>query len=197
MWLIAGLGNPGLEYEATRHNLGFRALDLISSRWQIPLTTSRGRMISQGTGGHSGEQILLVKPLGYMNKSGIFIAPLVEREKIEGSRILVLVDDMDLPLGTVRFRKKGGSAGHRGMESIINHLGFDDFLRIRLGIGKPEDQKENVDYVLSGFDGDEEPVIEGMLETVVGLAERIISEGEIEPVTMTTTFITNGTEEEL
>ncbi|TNF45314.1 aminoacyl-tRNA hydrolase [bacterium] len=196
MWLIAGLGNPGLEYETTRHNLGFRALDLISSRWKIPLTI-RERMISQGRGNYKGEQILLAKPLGYMNKSGVFLAPLIKREEIVGSRILVLVDDMDLPLGTVRFRKRGGSAGHRGMESIINHLGSDDFLRIRLGIGKPEDQRESVNYVLSGFDGNEEPVIERMLETVVGLVERIISEGEMEPVTMTTTLNTNGTEEEL
>lgn len=196
MWLIAGLGNPGPEYESTRHNLGFRALDLISSRWKIPLR-NRGGMISQGAGNYRGRQVLLAKPLGFMNKSGIFLAPLVRREGIEGSRILVLVDDMDLPLGTVRFRKKGGSAGHRGMESVIRHLGFDDFLRIRLGIGKPDDQGENVDYVLSGFNEDEEPVIEGMLETVVGLAERVISEGEMEPITMTTTLNTNGTEEEL
>jgi len=196
MWLIAGLGNPGPEYETTRHNLGFRALDLISSRWKIPLTT-RERMISHGIGSYKGEQILLAKPLGYMNKSGVFLAPLVKREGLDGSRILVLVDDMDLPLGTVRFRKKGRSAGHRGMESIISHLGFDDFLRIRLGIGKPDDQRENVDYVLSGFDGDEEPVIDGMLETVIGLAERIISEGEMEPVTISTILKTNGTEEEL
>jgi PTH1 family peptidyl-tRNA hydrolase len=132
-----------------------------------------------------------------MNKSGVFLAPLVKREGLDGSRILVLVDDMDLPLGTVRFRKKGRSAGHRGMESIINHLGFDDFLRIRLGIGKPDNQRENVDYVLSGFEGDEEPVIDGMLETVIGLAERIISEGEMEPVTISTILKTNGTEEEL
>ena len=83
------------------------------------------------------------------------------------------------------------------MESIINHLGFDDFLRIRLGIGKPDNQRENVDYVLSGFEGDEEPVIDGMLETVIGLAERIISEGEMEPVTISTILKTNGTEEEL
>jgi len=196
MWLIAGLGNPGPEYETTRHNLGFRALDLISSRWKIPLTT-RERMISHGIGSYKGEQILLAKPLGYMNKSGVFLAPLVKREGLDGSRILVLVDDMDLPLGTVRFRKKGRSAGHRGMESIINYLGFDDFLRIRLGIGKPDDQRENVDYVLSGFDGDEEPVIDGMLETVIGLAERVISEGEMEPVTISTILKTNGTEEEL
>ncbi len=138
MWLIAGLGNPGPEYETTRHNLGFRALDLISSRWKIPLTT-RERMISHGIGSYKGEQILLAKPLGYLNKSGVFLATLVKREGLDGSRILVLVDDMDLPLGTVRFRKKGRSAGHRGMESIISHLGFDDFLRIRLGIGKPDD----------------------------------------------------------
>jgi len=196
MWLIAGLGNPGPEYETTRHNLGFRALDLISSRWNIPMAT-RGRVIAQGAGIHMGERVLLAKPLGYMNKSGVFLAPLVKQEGLDGSRILVLVDDMDLPLGTVRFRKKGRSAGHRGMESIIHHLGFDDFLRIRLGIGKPESQRENVDFVLSGFDGDEEPVIDGMLETVVGLAERVISEGEMEPVTMTATLKTNGTEEEL
>jgi PTH1 family peptidyl-tRNA hydrolase len=196
MWLIAGLGNPGPEYETTRHNLGFRALDLISSRWKIPLAT-RERMISHGKGSYKGERVLLAKPLGYMNKSGVFLAPLVKREGLDGSRILVLVDDMDLPLGTVRFRKKGRSAGHRGMESIINHLGFDDFLRIRLGIGKPDDQRENVDYVLSGFDGDEEPVIDGMLETVIGLAERVISEGEMEPVTISTILKTNRTEEEL
>ena len=183
MWLIAGLGNPGPKYEGTRHNLGFQGLDLISRRWGIPF--SRGsRFIDQGRGQYAAKDILLVKPLGYMNRSGDVLGPLVRREGIEGNRILVIFDDMDLPLGTVRFRKRGSSGGHRGMESLIRCLGFDDIQRIRLGIGRPEGMSGNVDYVLSKVTRKESPVVSRMLEAAADLAEKAISEGEMDTVTI-------------
>ncbi|UCF30301.1 MAG: aminoacyl-tRNA hydrolase [bacterium] len=192
MWLIAGLGNPSPEYEKTRHNLGFKVLDLIAQRWGINIVTRRGVM-AKGRGRYRNEQVLLVKPLTFMNRSGAVLAPVVEAENLSGQRILVLVDDMDLPLGTVRYRRKGGSAGHRGMDSIISSLGFDDFHRIRIGIGRPEHQDDNVSYVLSGFSDKELPVVNRMVNAAADLAGRIISEGEMEPVTIKTEDI----EEEL
>ncbi|NOY85735.1 MAG: aminoacyl-tRNA hydrolase [Deltaproteobacteria bacterium] len=186
MWLIAGLGNPGPKYEGTRHNLGFWALELISRRWGIPFARHSG-FIDQGQGRYGTEDILLVKPLEYMNRSGEVLEPLVRREGIEMNRIVVIFDDMDLPLGTVRFKKRGGSGGHRGMDSIIRRLGSEDIKRIRLGIGRPGNTGENVDYVLSKVTRKESPVVGRMLETAADLAERAISEGEMDTVTMNLT----------
>ena len=186
MWLIAGLGNPGPKYEGTRHNLGFQALELISRRWGIPFARCSG-FIDQGQGQYGAEDILLVKPLEYMNRSGEVLKPLVRREGIEESRIVVIFDDMDLPLGTVRFKRRGGSGGHRGMDSIIRCLGFEDIKRIRLGIGRPGNTGESVDYVLSKVTRKESPVVSRMLEAAADLAERAISEGEMDTVTMNLT----------
>jgi PTH1 family peptidyl-tRNA hydrolase len=183
MWLIAGLGNPGPKYEKTRHNLGFMVLDLLAGRWGIPTEKNRGAA-AVGRGRYLGEEILLVKPLAYMNRSGPVLASFVEREGLSIPQVLVLVDDLDLPLGTVRYRPKGGSAGHRGMESIVDSLGSSDFHRIRMGIGRPQLLDENVPYVLSGFNDEEIPVVNRMTDAAADLVAKIISEGEMEPVTL-------------
>lgn len=195
MWLIAGLGNPGPEYAKTRHNLGFLVLGILAERWGIRISRGRGAA-AVGQGRNQVERILLVKPLAYMNRSGPVLAPIVEREGLSGDRILILVDDIDLPLGTVRYRRRGGSAGHRGMESIIRSLGTDEFHRIRMGIGRPEGLDENVPYVLSDFSDEEIPVVDRMINAAADLAERIVSEGEMDPVTLVTSLNKNRKSEE-
>ncbi len=184
MWLIAGLGNPGPDYRKTRHNLGFMVLEALASRWKIPISED-GRHLLFGKGRRRGKGIILAKPLAYMNRSGEVIGPLAVSEKVEDSRILIIVDDLDLPLGTVRFRPRGGTAGHRGMESIVQHLGHEDFPRIRLGIGRPE--KESMaesDYVLTPFEEDELPLVHRVIEEAGQLTEKIVFEGITDPVTL-------------
>lgn len=184
MWLIAGLGNPGPDYQDTRHNLGFMALDALAVRWKIPLSES-GRHLLLGRGRRRGESILLAKPLAYMNRSGGVIGPLAVQEKIDASSILIIVDDLDLPLGTVRFRLRGGTAGHRGMESIVEHLGHEGFARIRLGIGRPEEENmAESDYVLMPFEEAELPVVEKVIDETVRLTQRVVFEGITDPVTL-------------
>jgi PTH1 family peptidyl-tRNA hydrolase len=128
---------------------------------------------------------MLAKPLSYMNRSGEVIGPLAVRESVEASRVLVIVDDLDLPLGTVRFRPRGGTAGHRGMESIVQYLGHEDFRRIRLGIGRPEEKNlAESDYVLMPFEEAELPVVEKIIDTAARLTERVVFEGITDPVTL-------------
>ena len=184
MWLIAGLGNPGPEYIDTRHNLGFMVLDALAARWKIPFSES-GKYLLLGRGRRRGGNILLAKPLAYMNRSGEVIGPLAAREKVESSRMFIVVDDLDLPLGTVRFRPRGGTAGHRGMESIVEHLGHEDFARIRLGIGRPEEKNmAESDYVLKPFEEDELPVVKKVIDETARLTERVVFEGVTDPVTL-------------
>jgi PTH1 family peptidyl-tRNA hydrolase len=183
MWLIAGLGNPGPDYENTRHNMGFMALDTLARRWKISVRNEDKHLLL-GKGRRGGEEIILAKPFAYMNRSGDILAPLSDREGIEVSRILVLVDDLDLPLGTLRYRPWGGTAGHRGMESMVQHLGTDRFRRIRLGIGRPGDETEESDYVLSHFSSDEMPLVGKTVAAAVDLTEKVVFEGRTAPITI-------------
>ncbi|MFV2082059.1 MAG: aminoacyl-tRNA hydrolase, partial [bacterium] len=164
-------------------NVGFLSLDRVSERFNIPIKKSSNREAT-GRGRFGNEDVILLKPLGYMNRSGDVVVPLVLRENVDGSRVLVIIDDMDLPLGTVRYRVKGGSAGHRGMESIVNRLGHSDFGRIRLGIGRPENRKDSSSYVLSEFTGDEHTIMEKMFDATTDLVEKLINEGTLDPITL-------------
>ncbi len=192
MWLIVGLGNPGPDYRGTRHNMGFLSLDRISERLKIPIKTASPKE-AIGRGRFGNETVILLKPLGYMNRSGDVVAPVVFRENVDGSRVLVITDDMDLPLGTVRYRVKGGSAGHRGMASIVNQLGHSDFQRVRLGIGRPGTGEDSSGYVLSEFTEAEISIVEKMLDTTCNLVEKLIKEGTLDPITLNL----SNTEEEL
>jgi PTH1 family peptidyl-tRNA hydrolase len=184
MWMIAGLGNPGPDYQNTRHNLGFMVLDALAARWKISFGED-GKYLLLGRGRRRGESIILVKPLAYMNRSGEVIGPLAAKEMVETSRLLIVMDDLDLPLGTVRFRPRGGTAGHRGMESIVEHLGHEEFARIRLGIGRPEIQSTaESDYVLMPFEEGELPVVKKVIDETMRLTERVVLEGITDPVTL-------------
>ncbi len=169
MLLIIGLGNPGARYEFTRHNIGFLAVDYIADKADIHLNRKShhavwGRKKGQWSGGKAqgvGMDIIIAKPQTFMNLSGEAVKAIADYFHITPEDIIVIYDDIDLEFGTIRIRKRGGSGGHRGMESIIGQLGTKDFARIRLGIGRPEkklqvtscklQECDVADYVLSPF----------------------------------------------
>jgi PTH1 family peptidyl-tRNA hydrolase len=156
MKLIVGLGNPGKEYEATRHNIGFIVIDELSERWNIPLNQQKFKGV-YGTGIVNGEKVILLKPLTYMNLSGESIRPLMDYYKIDIEDFVVLYDDLDLPVGKLRLRMKGSAGGHNGIKSTIAHLGTQEFNRIRIGIDRPKNGMKVPDYVLGRFTVEEGP----------------------------------------
>ena len=176
MKLIVGLGNPGSKYVGTRHNIGFRALDLISSRWEIKLSEKRPKAVL-GIGNHLNEQVVLVKPRTYMNTSGEALRYLTDRFGTNPRDILVIYDEMALPVGKIRLRASGSDAGHNGIKSIISALGTDQFLRLRLGIGRPEENLDQISHVIGKFSDSETPLISNAVATVVDVLDTMLSEG--------------------
>ena len=149
-YMIAGLGNPGRRYAQHRHNVGFQSLDRLADTYRLAFDKRQNRGVL-ALGRIKGHSVLLVKPQSFMNKSGQVVAPLARFYKVSPERLLVIYDDLDLPQGTVRLRKKGGSGGHKGMRSIISQLGTQDFPRVRVGIGRPPGRMDPADYVLQNF----------------------------------------------
>ncbi len=148
--MIVGLGNPGPAYRNTRHNFGFLAVDELADELNIQVKRLKFKAMI-GEGRFNGNKVVLVKPMTFMNESGRAVAPLLRYFKLPLSNLLVIHDDLDLPLGTLRLRPSGGTSGQRGMASIITHLGTQEFPRMRLGIGRPPGQMDPVDYVLKIF----------------------------------------------
>jgi PTH1 family peptidyl-tRNA hydrolase len=154
MKLIIGLGNPGAQYEKTRHNVGFHVVDKLAQKYSLHWERRNRAMIANGTIAH--EKIVLVKPLTFMNNSGEAVGELVRWYKIEPADILVIYDDLDLPVGHIRLRARGSSGGHNGIKSLTQHLHTEQFPRLRVGIGRPTNAKMNtIDYVLGVPAGDE------------------------------------------
>lgn len=155
MFLIVGLGNPGPQYARHRHNVGFQVVDLLAVRHGLNFGRTQHRaLVAQGA--IAGRRVLLAKPQTYMNESGRAVAPLARFYKVAPEEIMVVSDDLDLPQGAIRLRPQGGSGGHKGMHSIIAHLGTADFPRLRVGIGRPPGQMDPADYVLQDFRPEEE-----------------------------------------
>ncbi|BBB90301.1 MAG TPA: aminoacyl-tRNA hydrolase [Methylomusa anaerophila] len=177
MKIVAGLGNPGQEYSVTRHNVGFMAVDLLADRWGIAITSWREREKALAAEYRGSEPVLLVKPQTYMNLSGIAVGALARWYKIPVTDIIVIYDDLDLPVGKLRLRSKGGSGGHRGIESLLEHLGQDAFARIRVGIGRPPQGWETADYVLSRFTAEETPLIKDAITRAADAVECLLKEG--------------------
>ena len=176
--LIVGLGNPGAKYSKTRHNIGFMAVDHVAEANSIAL--SKGNFKSLwGKGSIAGKEVILLKPQTYMNLSGEAVQGISGYFHIEPKDILVIYDDIDLEFGSVRTRPIGGSGGHRCMESIIEHLGANNFLRIRLGIGRPKEKQQGdvADYVLSSFTPDEKDVLNQMLDRTKDAVYAILKDG--------------------
>jgi PTH1 family peptidyl-tRNA hydrolase len=159
MWLIVGLGNPGRRYAGNRHNAGFHVVDRLAAVSDIRFNERRNRA-HLARGRIEGVGVTLVKPQTYMNLSGEAVGAVARFFKVPPERTLVIFDDLDLPLGTLRLRLKGGAGGHRGMVNIIAHLNTRDFPRLRIGIGQPPGRMPPEAYVLQDFGADEKPVME-------------------------------------
>jgi PTH1 family peptidyl-tRNA hydrolase len=168
--LIVGLGNPGKRYAAHRHNVGFMAIQKLAQRHGIRLA-GRQRQARVGQGAIAGRPVVLALPKTFMNLSGKAVAPLVRRHALPPSALLVVYDDLDLPLGRLRLRPEGGSGGHKGMRSIIDHLGTRQFPRLRLGIDRPPGRMDPADYVLTPFRKEQQPVVDDMLDRAVAAIE--------------------------
>lgn len=175
MKLIVGLGNPGKKYEQTRHNIGFWALSELSRRLNIPINKEKFHgAIGEGIVG--SEKVVLLMPMTYMNLSGESVRPAMDWYKADLEDLLVIYDDMDLPLGKIRLRVKGSSGGHNGMKSIIQHLGTDEFKRMKLGVDRPPAGISVPHYVLAPFLPEEQGEAQHVAQTAAEAAEAWLSE---------------------
>jgi PTH1 family peptidyl-tRNA hydrolase len=175
--LIVGLGNPGIRYARTRHNVGFDTVEIFARRQGWGWGTHRGKT-RVATGMLGSEKIVLAQPQTYMNESGIAVAELVRFYKLAPGDLLVICDDLDLPLGKVRLRTTGGAGGQHGMESIIRHLGSNQFARIRVGVGRPmQGRDDNVDFLLSRPSGDERIALDSAIERAAEAARMWAEQG--------------------
>ncbi len=161
--LIVGLGNPGAEYARTRHNAGFRLVELLAKRWRAQWRAERKFQSRVARIERGGRRVVLCEPQTYMNLSGEAVGGLVGFYQLPLKSVLVAVDDADLPLGELRMRMRGSSGGHHGLESIEQHLGRRDFARLRIGIGRRDGRREITDYVLGRFDSSEAMLVEKAL----------------------------------
>lgn len=181
--LIVGLGNPGAKYDQTRHNIGFEAIDRLAQVWKISLSENRKfqGIFGEGQGSHR-DKIRLLKPQTFMNLSGQSIRAVADWYKIPPEAILVIYDDMDLPIGRMRLRQSGSAGGHNGMKSTISHLNSQNFPRLRIGIGSPKGQSANpsnqvVNHVLGRFSAAESRAMGEVLDLVVKAIELSLKEG--------------------
>ena len=174
MKIIVGLGNPGIKYETTRHNVGFIAADLIADDFDLKID-QKGMCCLHRSFFYQGEKTILVKPQTYMNLSGECVGHLARYYKVENEDILVITDDLSLPVGTLRFRAKGSSGGHNGLKSVIAHLQGDDFPRLKIGIGHGGNA---VDHVLGHFNEEEWGKVAEMIEKAKEAALLWLKEGE-------------------
>lgn len=176
-WLIVGLGNPGREYEKTRHNCGYRALDILASKLNCKVDKSKFQGL-YGQVNYQGQKLLLLKPLTYMNLSGRSVLQLSSYFHIPPQRIIVLFDDISLEPGRLRIRADGSAGGHNGIKSIISEIGSQDFPRVKIGVGaKAYPEQDLADWVLSTFSASEEKALSSALERAADAALCIIDKG--------------------
>ncbi len=176
MKLIVGLGNPGVEYKHTRHNVGFCVVDLLSRKWGIGLD-NRKFQARFGSGIYENEQVILLKPQKYMNNSGGSVSAVMRFYKLDPADILVIVDDMDLATGCLRLRAGGSAGGHNGLKDIIEKTGRKDFARLRIGISSPGNNRSAVSYVLGVFGDDERELIDAAVNKAEQAAGCWVREG--------------------
>ena len=178
MKLIAGLGNPGGKYSATRHNIGFMVIDTLGERHAIRVDSSKKKSLT-GSGSIAGEKVVMVKPQTFMNLSGEALGPLFSCLDIAIEDVIVVHDDLDLDFGRIKIKAGGGHGGHNGIRSIISHAGSKDFIRVRVGIGKPRAGRDVSGYVLSPFSSEERKDLEPFIERAADAVEMIISSGHL------------------
>lgn len=177
-WLIVGLGNPGPKYEATRHNVGQMALDVLAARLGTRFTphkaharTAEGRLVP------GGPKLILAKSNGYMNTSGGPVSALAKYFGVDPSRVIVLHDDLDLPFDTLKLKQGGGHGGHNGLRDIAKALGTPDYLRVRIGIGRPPGQQDPAEYVLKPFASAERSALGVLIEDAADATESLVTDG--------------------
>jgi PTH1 family peptidyl-tRNA hydrolase len=176
-WLIVGLGNPGEQYENTRHNVGFLVVDQLAEGLNIPVQKLKFKALTN-TARLGGQKVLLMKPVTYMNLSGEAVRQAADFYKVPADHILVLSDDTALPLGKLRIRKGGSAGGHNGLKNIIQHLGTDQFPRLRVGVGeKPHPDYDMADWVLGKLQGEDKKTMDAAVERAAQAVECILSQG--------------------
>lgn len=177
MYVIAGLGNPKKEYENTRHNIGFSIIDMLAEKQGIRVNEARHKGLI-GRGYMDGEKVILVKPLTYMNLSGECIREVLDYYKVDAKENLIVIhDDISLEPGMLRIRKKGSAGGHNGMKNIIQHLGHDQFVRMKVGVGGKPEGYDLADYVLGHFSKQEKEIMTHVSKTVCDAVEVILKDG--------------------
>lgn len=176
-WLIVGLGNPGDKYDGTRHNAGFLAVDALADKGQFRISRVKFKALTaQAEVG--GQGALVMKPTTYMNLSGEAVGEAARFYHISPAQVLVISDDVDLPLGKLRLRTGGSAGGHNGLKSIIQHLGTDQFPRVRVGVGeKPHPDYDMADWVLGKFQGEDKKAIDGAVKRAADAVECLLKEG--------------------
>jgi peptidyl-tRNA hydrolase, PTH1 family len=175
LWLIVGLGNPGENYRSTRHNVGFRAAEILALKHDVKFREKDEAIF--GSYSLEGREVFLFFPQTYMNESGRAVAPFMRYRQIPLERLLVVSDDLDLPVGRLRLRTSGGTGGHHGLDSIASHLGSLEFARLRIGIDKPLSPGEGAEHVLSTFKPEEKLLIEEAIQKAATGMETYILKG--------------------
>ena len=179
MYIIVGLGNPGREYQNTRHNIGFDVIDALADVAGISVIERKHKAII-GKGVLDGQRVILVKPQTYMNLSGESVRDVIDYYKLDATQDLIVIsDDTSLDVGNIRVRKKGSAGGHNGLKNIIAHLGHDTFMRVKMGVGEKPKGYDLADYVLGHFTGDERKVMDEAAKTAVE-AIRMMMSGDID-----------------
>ncbi|RSM53032.1 aminoacyl-tRNA hydrolase [Actinoplanes sp. ATCC 53533] len=178
-WLVVGLGNPGREYAANRHNVGFMVADLLASR--VGGKFGRPKRVvaeaAEGRLGFGGPKLIVVKPLTFMNLSGAPVVALAQFFKVPVENVLAVHDELDVPYGQVRVKRGGGEGGHNGLRSMSKSLGSKEYARVRFGIGRPPGRQDPADYVLSDFSGGERKELEFLVDRAADVVEAVVLEG--------------------
>ena len=178
-WLVVGLGNPGREYAANRHNVGFMVADLVASR--VGGRFGRPKRVvaeaAEGRLGFGGPKLIVVKPLTFMNLSGAPVVALAQFFKVPAENVVAVHDELDVPYGQVRVKRGGGEGGHNGLRSMSKSLGSKEYARVRFGIGRPPGRQDPADYVLSDFSGAERKELEFLVDRAADMVEAVVLEG--------------------
>ena len=177
VFLIVGLGNPGAEYAKTRHNAGFLLVEKLAAQWKSGWTNERKFQARVSRAERAGKKVLLAEPQTFMNLCGESVGALVKFYQLPLEKILVVVDDADLPLGEIRLRPGGGTGGHHGLESVAQHLGSKEYPRLRIGIGRKNEVREITGHVLGKFSAGENALLEKVLERAAGQMECWLNAG--------------------